>query len=163
MTTGTPPSDEYLSKIGHAMGCISFSDSDLDESLLEIRLELNRAFEASHIDPDEVDQEESRAAIAHAMALTAAIQNIADTSHMETLMATVGFLDDTDSQAVRIVKAVALDNILRVAIEIEGSSGNTSSAVETARLEQLRHQTAIVLQTYGYAGGGYNFQPPAEK
>lgn len=138
---------EYISKIGFAMGCISFADEDLDASLSEISSVLaDHGLVVSAQDPERL-----HVAMAQSLALAAALRNIYDVSSLETLMLTVGFLGDPDEPDMLNIKAIALDLALVEAVAIESAGTHPSSAADAERLMQVRRAAGEVLAGRGIA------------
>lgn len=157
MTALTLDSD-YMSKVGHAMGCISFADEDLDNSIKQIWPEVERALGG----PDGVfapSQEQARVAMAHALAFSAALKSIRDTSKLESLMQVVGFLDEADEGGMRNVKCVALDIVLQTAVEFERQSIKAGADEQARRLEGIRLRVAGILLAHDYAGHYFDEKP----
>ncbi|WP_371436213.1 hypothetical protein [Polaromonas sp.] len=137
---------ERMSKIGFAMGCIAFSDGDLDACLADLRGPLDKfvPFLA------EIDQEAVRVALAQSLALAAALKNIHDVSALETLMLTVGFFGEPDAEALMTVKAIALDQALSAAVDLEGAGLHAEAAEDASRMAGVRDQAAQVMSSRGF-------------
>lgn len=141
---------EYMSKVGHAMGCIWFTDEELSASLKELRPDLERAFGIADLSQAAFDEEQARVAIAHAMAFGAALQNISDTSNLERLMLTVGFLDESDQIEVSTIKCVALDKVLAEATAFQRRSLHPDASEQVGQLILLREQAAAIMAQRGF-------------
>lgn len=141
---------DYMSKVGHAMGCIWFTDEELSASLREIKPDLERAFGISDMSQASFDEEQARVAIAHAMAFGAALQNIKDTANLERLMLTVGFLDESDQIDVSTIKCVALDKVLEIAASFQRQSVHPDAGAQVGQLTLLREQAAAIMVQRGF-------------
>lgn len=151
MKNESPLDPGYLSKIDFAMGCITFPEAMLDASLAEIGPALAVSFGQPEITACQFDMEHARVAMAHALAMAAAIQNIHTTSNLGELMMAVGFFDDADPQDVQDIKCVALDKILEAAIATERDAVDGAIDERVERLQLLREQAFVLMQARGHA------------
>jgi hypothetical protein len=151
--------DASMSKVGFAMGCIAFSDDDLDACLLDIHELLSRFL--PHL--AEIDPELARMAVAQSLALAAALKNIHDVEALEMLMLTVGFFGEPDEPDLMMIKAIGLDQALHEAAKLEDAGDYPEAAADAERLEHLRSSTAKVMRSRGFGARYYTFLAQSEQ